>query len=285
MRDALTAARDAGTNIAFLGANAIFRHIRFADGPHGPNRLEINYRTEADPMMAVDPSGVTTDWREPPLPRPESVLTGALYECNPVDAPYVVPSDPKWPLSEGHVHDGATFPGLVGPEYDRVDPAYPTPRPLTVLSHSPVVCRGHPSYADTSYYTVSSGAGVFDAGTMRWVCALGGGCRNHGVTDAATAFVEQVTNALLRAFAAGPAGNKHRATDNLDSIGEVLGDATTIRRVYAPGPYGHRPMRLAPTGPLPSLAARISAGPTPLPKPSLQPSEKPAPKPTSKATP
>src|SRR4051794_32702806 len=36
MRDAMLAARDSGTNIAFLGANAAFRHIRFEDGPGGP---------------------------------------------------------------------------------------------------------------------------------------------------------------------------------------------------------------------------------------------------------
>ena len=32
MRNALVQARDAGTNLAFLGANAIYRHIRFAAG-------------------------------------------------------------------------------------------------------------------------------------------------------------------------------------------------------------------------------------------------------------
>ena len=172
MRDALMAARDAGSNIAFLGANAAFRHIRFEDGPHGVNRVEVNYRTEADPLMSTDPSEVTTDWREPPLPRPESVVTGALYECNPVDAGFVVPKHAQWPLSEGKLHSETTFDGLVGPEYDRVDPAYESPHPLTVLSHSPVRCRGHESYADSSYYTTTGGAGVFDAGTMRWVCAI-----------------------------------------------------------------------------------------------------------------
>src|SRR5207253_1999332 len=135
--------------------------------------------------------------REPPDPRAESAITGALYECNPVDAAYVVPTKPRWPLSAGGVEGGTEFKGLVGPEYDRVDPAYNTPRPIAVLSHSPVTCHGRPSFADSSYYTVPSGAGVFDAGTMRWVCALGDGCRNHGVSAAASRFVQQVTDALL----------------------------------------------------------------------------------------
>ncbi len=38
MRAALTAARDAGTNLAFLGANAMFRHIRLATSSLGLGR-------------------------------------------------------------------------------------------------------------------------------------------------------------------------------------------------------------------------------------------------------
>jgi hypothetical protein len=270
MRDALFAARDAGTNIAFLGANAVFRHIRFEEGPSGANRFEVNYRTESDPLMSDDPAAVTTDWREPPRPRPESSLTGALYECNPVDAPYVVPSHAQWPLSAAHLKGKTEFTGLVGPEYDRVDPAYDTPRPIAVLAHSPVTCRGRPSFADTSYYTAPSGAGVFDAGTMRWVCALGGGCRNHGVTAAATSFVQRVTRTLLRAFADGPAGAAHPAVDNVDQIGEVLGDAT-VRR-YLPQQRIKHSLRTVPVPsklphPAPSVPTQVKPTGVPKPKP------------------
>ena len=41
MRTALIGARNAGTNLAFLGANAIYRHIRFASSPLGRDRIEI----------------------------------------------------------------------------------------------------------------------------------------------------------------------------------------------------------------------------------------------------
>jgi hypothetical protein len=278
MRQAMTAARDAGTNVAFLGANAVFRHIRFEDGPTGPNRIEVNYRTEADPLMSSEPSAVTTNWREPPDPRPESVLTGALYECNPVSAAYVVPERPEWPLSAANVDGGTTFKGLVGPEYDRVDPGYETPRPIAVLAHSPVTCHGRPSFADTSYYTVPSGAGVFDAGTMRWVCALGGGCTRVGVDAAATAFVQDVTKALLQGFATGPAGKLHAAVDNVDEIGEVLGDATLPRYVLNPQVRRHHIQ----TEPLPSgVPHRVPTlsphGIKPSPVPTSKPKPSPAP--------
>jgi hypothetical protein len=67
---------------------------------------------------------------------------------------------------------GPRFGNLVGVEYDRVNPAYPVPRPLQVLSHSPLVCQGAASFGDSAYYTHAGGAGVFNAGTMRWVEAI-----------------------------------------------------------------------------------------------------------------
>jgi hypothetical protein len=38
------------------------------------------------------------------------------------------------------VHAGQTLPGVVGIEYSSVDLDTPTPRPIEVLFHSPVVC-------------------------------------------------------------------------------------------------------------------------------------------------
>ena len=72
------------------------------------------------------------------------------------------------------VQKGTRFPGLVGIEYDRVNPDSPVERPIEILSHSPLTCRGVNSYSDSAYYTHSSGAGVFNTGTMRWVASFGG---------------------------------------------------------------------------------------------------------------
>ena len=60
MREAATAARDRGVNLAFLGGNEVYRHIRFADTPLGPNRLEINYKS-----FGEDPAAAPTRWRPP----------------------------------------------------------------------------------------------------------------------------------------------------------------------------------------------------------------------------
>jgi hypothetical protein len=212
MRDALTAARDAGTNLAFLGANAIYRHVRFADG----DRVMICYKDAAiDPLSGKDNADTTQQWRDAPDPRPESVLTGVFYECNPVSAPYVVYDPSSWIFAGTGAYRGERFNGMVGPEYDRLNPAVPYPRPIQVLAHSPLTCDGVATFSDSAYYTVSSGAAVFASGTMRWVCAMRGPHCGHGVGWAAERFVDRATQNLLRAFAAGPAGRAHPANDNI----------------------------------------------------------------------
>jgi hypothetical protein len=215
MRNALVQARDAGTNLAFLGANAIYRHIRFASG----DRVIICYKAAVlDPLYGKDNAQTTQQWRDPPDPRPESVITGVFYECNPVSASYVVYDPSSWIFAGTGAYRGERFPGLVGPEYDRLNPAVPFPRPLQILAHSPLSCDGFSTYADSAYYTVASGAGVFASGTMRWVCAMRGPSCGHGVNRAAERFVDRATQNLLRAFAAGPAGRAHPAQDNLAQV-------------------------------------------------------------------
>jgi hypothetical protein len=224
-REHVTAARNAGLNIAFLGANTMFRRTRLASTRLGERRLIICYKTSylQDPMYGKDNALVTSDWREPPNPDPESSLIGTLYESNPVDAPYVVASPDSWLFAGTGVRKGTAFTGLVGIEYDRVNPVYPVERPIEVLSHSPLTCRGVNSYSDSAYYTHPGGAGVFTAGTMRWV-ASSNGFRLFGLNRRTTDFTRRVTGNLLRGFADGPAAARHPAHDNLDATQEWPGD-------------------------------------------------------------
>jgi hypothetical protein len=221
----VTAARDTGVNLAFLGANAVFRRIRLDATALGGSRLVICYKTSytQDPMYGVDNALVTSDWREPPVPDPESSLIGTIYEGYPATAPYVVASAGSWVFAGTGVPAGTGFDNLVGIEYDRVNPAYPVPRPIEVLSHSPLVCQGARSFGDSAYYTHPGGAGVFNSGTMRWVEAIYGDSP-HGISGRASAFVKQVTANVLRAFADGPAAARYPAHDNLEAMHEYVGD-------------------------------------------------------------
>jgi hypothetical protein len=224
----VTAARDKGVNLAFLGANALFRRTRLQASPLGEARQVVCYKTayQADPEFAKDPTEVTSDWRDAPNSDPESTLIGTVYEGYPVDAPFVVSSASSWVYRGTGVPDGASFPHLVGVEYDRVDPAYPLQRPIEVLSHSPLTCNGVASYGDSAYYTHPGGAGVYNSGTMRWVEAIYGD-QPHGISGSATTFVRQVTTNVLRAFAQGPAADKYKARDNLAETDEPHGSPIT----------------------------------------------------------
>src|SRR5258708_30304916 len=136
----VTKARDAGMNIAFLGANAMFRRTRLASTGLGSRRKVICYKTSylRDPLYGKDNALVTSDWREPPNPDPESSLTGTLYESNPVDAAYVV-ATPDASLFHGtSVERGTRFTGLVGIQYNRDNPDFPVERPIEIVSHSPL---------------------------------------------------------------------------------------------------------------------------------------------------
>ncbi len=224
-RASVTAARDRGVNLAFMGANALFRRTRLGSTALGGGRLVVCYKTDytQDPMYGKDDALVTSDWREPPHADPESSLIGTIYEGYPVDAAYVVSSPGSWVFKGTGVREGQSFPHLVGIEYDRVNPAYPLQRPIEVLSHSPLTCEGASSYGDSAYYTHHGGAGVFNTGTMRWVEAIYGD-QPHGITGRTPDFVKRVTMNVLTAFAHGPAAHKYPARDNLGAMHEYAGD-------------------------------------------------------------
>ena len=105
----VTAARDAGVNLAFLGANALFRRTRLEATALGRDRLVVCYKTSYpdDPMYGKDASLVTSDWRSAPSPDPESSLIGTLYESYPATAAYRVVSPRSWVFKGTGVPAGA----------------------------------------------------------------------------------------------------------------------------------------------------------------------------------
>lgn len=202
MRNNVTAARDHGVNLAFLGANAVFRHIRLEPSALGPDRHEVNYRVAADdPMLATNPAEVTVSWRDPPVSKPENALLGEMYECNPVDADLVVTNPGAWVFAGTGLTAGQHLAHLVGSEYDHWSAADGGP-PVEVMADSPVVCHGRRSTADLTYTVAASGAGVIDTGTNQWVPRI--------LDDPAIgATVATITETILREASQGPLGSVH----------------------------------------------------------------------------
>jgi hypothetical protein len=232
IRRALESARDSGVNLIFLGANAGFRRIRLEESVHGPHRLEVNYRiARHDPLNGRgDQSLVTAEWRAAPAAEPEASLIGNYYESNPCLADMVVVDAESWIFAGTGLANGDRLVKMVQNEYDRVTPEVKgTPANIQVVCHSPLVCRGKASFADVTYYTAPSGAGVFATGTLWWERQLGPVCTDTADhTDACR--VRQITANVLRAFVDGPAGSTHPAQPNLAALG--------IRPGYVGAPPG-----------------------------------------------
>ncbi|HEX6522922.1 MAG TPA: N,N-dimethylformamidase beta subunit family domain-containing protein [Streptosporangiaceae bacterium] len=221
MRATLTRARDRGVNIAFLGANAIFRKIRFESSALGPDRIEVNYKVpQEDPLYGKNNALVTGNWPTWPDPDPESSLIGQSYVCSVArNFPMVVTDPGSWIWKGSGARQGQQLPGLVGPEFDQVNPEEPTPHPIEVIARTPVSCGAPATYSDVSYYVAASHAGVFDSGTEDWLCALPyAECGVPGVTEPVVRRAVQAATAnVLIAFAAGPAGRAHPAQELIPS--------------------------------------------------------------------
>lgn len=215
-RTTVTAARDAGTNLAFLSANTMYWRVRLESSVTGPNRLVVGYKSDAfidDPLRESDPVHTTAQWRKDPSPNAENSLIGMLYECYPVDTAYTVVSSDWWGFKGTGVKQGTQFPHLVGPEADRVYPIDSTPHPLQILSNTAYNCGGVPTSTQSTYYTTKSGAGVIGFGSERWPCALKLRCSEMGPES--NKFARQVTRNVFAEFAKGPAGARFPAVDNM----------------------------------------------------------------------
>jgi hypothetical protein len=232
MRNGLKAARDQGVNLMFLGANAIYRHIRFEPSPLGPNRHQVDYKdAKEDPLNGKNDADTTpAAWRYPPNNNPESAIIGNYYQCNPVVADMVITEPSSWIFAGTGVVAGQHLAGVVGTEYDHYDPKAPGPRNVEVLARSPLVCQGRPDYADMTYYSAPSGAGVFASGTLLWIPKLDPNCS----MPCPGRVVTRVTQNLLAAFGAGPAGKAHASTANWQST--PTGIATPSPSAGSPGP-------------------------------------------------
>lgn len=211
MRAAVEALRDKGTNLAFLGANAVYWRIRFENS----GRTIVTYKFDAqtaDPVQGPTNTGL---WR---WYQPESGLTGQMYECFPAHGAFVVYDPSSFLLAGTGAKKGSSYPGLVGVEIDR---AYPSsPASTQVIGHSPVQCSTiGPTYSDFTYYTTPSGAGVVDVGSMDWrVGIAAAGTTPKGLTADSARFATKVTDNLLTAMAAGPMGKTHNSVANLSAV-------------------------------------------------------------------
>ena len=174
LRDSIEQARDAGTNLAFMGANAAYWQVRLEDD----FQTMVSYKNALnDPEP--DPALKTVLYRE--LDRPECVLIGVQHQGGKLDWPndgdYVVDpgaSSNPW-IRQAGLNSGDVIRGIVSREVDTL----PSWRPRaegcgnnpTVLFHREL--GGDTSgNADSTVYVAKSGARVFAAGSHQFVWGL-----------------------------------------------------------------------------------------------------------------
>jgi hypothetical protein len=206
MFDAVQSARDAGVNLAFLGADADFWQIRFETSAVGPNRVIVCYKDAS--LDPVKDSTSTVNFRNPPVNRTEQALVGIQYTSSvafPGTRGYVVTNSSHWAYAGTGFKDGDVVNGIVGYEMDRLMPAYPAPPGTnqTLLSHSPYTSdAGVADFANSSIYQAPSGAWVFAAGTLSWSWALD----DWTNTRVVSAGIQRMTANILNAFVNGAPG-------------------------------------------------------------------------------
>jgi hypothetical protein len=169
MRNAFDAALAAGTNLAFMGSNDAYWHIKYEDG----GTTIFSYKSLYDPNPVV--ADKTALFRE--IGRPECMLMAVQHvflAVLPHALDYTVTdaaaADP-W-LARTGFHAGDAVTGVVGREHDQLNP-YPEScfHPgLTVLFHYD---GGEVDQnADAVRFTAPSGARVFASGAQQFAWAL-----------------------------------------------------------------------------------------------------------------
>ena len=200
MRDGWGAARDAGVNLAFMGANAAYWQVRLQDG----GRTVFTYKSMYDPEP--DPALKTAMFRELVPPRYECELIGIQHQgavLNWQPGNYTVQPGAfatPWTRQTG-LRPGAVIRGIVSVESDTIPgnqtAASSCGNDLTVLFHRE---RGgdKDGNADATVYRAPSGARVFASGSHQFVWALTDFPSNpdqgHGLTD--SRLQRFMTNAL-----------------------------------------------------------------------------------------
>lgn len=226
MRDAMTAARDAGVHLAIFSGNTGYWRVRFEPDPitGEPNSVMVAYKTTIGGVP--DPSGYpTTTWRDPSGANdPESSLLGDQYIGANADFNFplrVTAEQAKDPIFRytglDQMPEGSYInigDGIVGWEWDAV----PQPPPfdgIQILAASPIVgfiltdrAGDHHSMilkldeVDTARYTAPSGAIVFNTGTIQWPRGLGAQGLKQILPDP---IIAQLTYNLLADMSVQPA--------------------------------------------------------------------------------
>lgn len=182
VRDAFEAARDAGTNLAFLGADIGEWQIRYEDN----RRTIVEYRDAAlDPE--TDPTLKTVRFDNLASPRPVCQLRGVSFGgLDPNNGPkraYVVNRaalKDAWFRRTGFTAR-SRLADSVGFVWDTIQPSCAVPKATIFFSYQGRTTTGAPTTAQAVRYVAPSGARVFSTSSLRFVWGLDNSYSRKGV--------------------------------------------------------------------------------------------------------
>ncbi|CAB5239348.1 unannotated protein [freshwater metagenome] len=185
MRGAIETSVNRGINLVSLGANT------------GYNRTILSQNSRA--------MGKIVKWRDPTIKKPESLLFGSQYFALGVHEDYVVTNAQVWPFNV--LKQGQRIKGIAGNE---VDSALNAKGPaIEVLAKSS-------NEAMATYYTLPSGSGILNMGTIGWVCAIGNICPwGHKFALRTRNEIRLVTEEIFTGLTKGPLGHWRLATPDI----------------------------------------------------------------------
>ena len=229
----VTAARNAGVNLAFFTGNTMWWKTRWANSQYGnePYRTMITYKESLDSAQTdpADPPTWTGEWRDPRFAssgddagQPENALTGQLWMvncCSYADTvPYAYSKMQIWRnTAVAKLQSGQTYTSpndeTLGYEWDEpVDNGFQpageidmskTCENVSQLLLDPREDIGTGNACNSlTLYRAASGALVFDAGTVQWAWGLNS---NHdGDSGPTDPVIQQATVNLLADMGAQP---------------------------------------------------------------------------------
>src|SRR5579872_1232861 len=233
-RASVTAARDAGVNVAFFAGNLMWWKTRWAASQFGnePNRTMVVYKESLDSATSdpADPPTWTGEWRDPRFSppadggNPENALTGQLWQVNCCSYALSIPAAYSklrlWRntsvagLSAGQ---SATMPNeTLGYEWDsdidngsrpagEIDLSQTCKTGVSQLLLDYVEDIGSGSACNSlTLYRAASGALVFDTGSVQWSWGLDAD-HDGGAGEQASTDMQQATVNLFADMSAQPA--------------------------------------------------------------------------------
>ncbi|MFN8156905.1 MAG: DUF6605 domain-containing protein [Candidatus Nanopelagicales bacterium] len=212
MFDALTAARNAGANVADLGANDMYWHARVEyDATHVPVSMFVARTVALDPLAHEDPTAATVQWRHAPLLRNPSAVVGQSYTAVRARGGLQVRSVPQWLEGVRGFVAGAVLPHAAWNEVNGIRPgAYPVPDNVQVLAQGVLLRAGFDDQpVSTTYYSTRSGGAVFDAGSTYWPCLVMRACEGFVIGSPERATLWQVMQRVLVGFQTPSFGALH----------------------------------------------------------------------------